>query len=279
MKNNKWIILWYFLAIITLCFLSIHWVWWRFLTTNEWLSPLLVVFLRFFWWVIILSLFLIFFSKKSDFKTLFYSEKSLLKSKNFWLSSIFFFFTLISFNFWTKLTSASDVILIQSLAPIIVLILTVIYYPKKSKNYNFKTIFFITVIASIGSSLLLSDHSLIAKNSLDTKIYWDIISFFAMAFFAFFNFYYVELRKEFENSNWLIITASFLFVWLILSIPFLLIYYNQLFDISEKWIIFIMLISFGSTWIAYLTRFLAGKYLSAVTLILMFNIVWFTTMW
>jgi len=275
--KKKSIIIWYLLAFITLIFLSLHWVWWRFLTTNEVLNPMLVVFLRFFWWVLILLLFVPFFSSKKDFTKLFKSKNNLFKNKNLWLSSFFFFLTLVSFNFWTQLTSASNVVLIQSLAPIIVLIITLIYYPK-NHSYNFRKIFFISVIASIGSSLLVSDNSLLWDTSNNNKLLWDIIAFFAMIFFAFFNFFYVELRKDFKKENWLIITTSFLSIWLLLSIPALIIFYESLFNLSNTALIFIWLISFGSTWIAYLTRFLAWNYLSAINLILIFNIVWLTTM-
>jgi ABC-type transport system involved in cytochrome c biogenesis permease subunit len=49
------------------------------------------------------------------------------------------------------------------MAPIIVAITTMLYYPKKSSNYNFRKIFFVSVIASIGSSLLVSDNSLLSQ--------------------------------------------------------------------------------------------------------------------
>lgn len=277
-KNNfKLKTYWYLLAFITLIFLSVHWLWWRVLTTDEALNPMLVVFLRFFWGFLFLILFLPLFTKKWDFTKLFKWKNKIFKNKNFWFSSIFFFFTLITFNFATSFTSASNVVLIQSMAPIIVALTTLIYYPKGSSNYNFRKIFFISVIASIGSTLLVSDNSLLNQSG-NNKIIWDLLAFFSMIFFAFFNFFYVELRKDFDKGNWLIITSSFLFVWLILSSPILIFYYESLFTLSQTAIYFILLISAWSTWIAYFTRFLAGRYLSAITLILIFNIVWITTM-
>jgi len=50
------------------------------------------------------------------------------------------------------------------MAPIIVALTTLIYYPKGSSNYNFRKIFFISVIASIGSTLLVSDNSLLNQS-------------------------------------------------------------------------------------------------------------------
>ena len=269
---------WYLLAFVTLIFLSVHWVWWRFLTADEGLSPFLVVFLRFFLWFLFLAFFMPFFAKKKDFKQLFTWKNKLLKNKNFWLSSIFFFLNLITFVFALKYTSASNTILIESMSPIIVVLITFIYYPKISSNYNFRKIFFVTVIASIGSSLLVSDNSLLNNSIENHKLMWDIMAFITMIFFAFFSFFYVELRKDFDKANWLIITASFLLVWAILSLPAFFIYYDSLFDLSQTAINFIFLISFGSTWLAYFTWFLAGRYLSAITLILIFNIVGLTTM-
>jgi len=270
-------IYWYLLAFVTLIFLSIHWVWWRFLTTDEALNPFLVVFLRFLWWFLFLSLFLPLFTKKWDFKKLFKWKNKLFKNKNFWLSSIFFFLNLITFTFALEYTSASNTLLIESLAPIIVIIITLLYYPKESSNFNFRKIFFVSIIASIGSSLLVSDNSLLTQ-WWNNKLIWDFFAFTTMILFAFFSFFYVELRKDFENANWLIITSSFLFIWLALSSPALIFYYDSLFNISQTGLIFIWLISAWSTWLAYFTRFLAGRYLSAITLILIFNIVWLTTM-
>lgn len=275
-NNSKWKIYGFLLAFVTLIFLSVHWVGWRFLTTDEGLNPFLVVFLRFFLWFVFLIIFIPLFTKKKDFKLLFKWKNKLFKNKNFWLSSIFFFLTLFTFNSATEYTSASNVVLIQSMAPIIVAIITMLYYPKDTSNYNFRKIFFVSVIASIGSTLLVSDNSLLS--AWNHKIWWDLWAFAAMIFFAFFNFFYVELRKDFDKANWLIITSSFLFIGLILSLPALFLYYNSLFTLSQTWIFFTFLIWFGSTWLAYFTRFLAGRYLTALTLILIFNIVGLTTM-
>jgi len=276
MKNKK--IIWYLLAFVTLIFLSVHWVWWRFLTADEGLSPFLVVFLRFFLWFLFLVIFMPIFTKKKDFTKLFNWKNKLLNNKNFWLSAIFFFINLITFVYALKYTSASNTILIESMSPIIVLLITLVYYPNISSNYNFRKIFFITVIASIGSSLLVSDNSLLNNSIWNNKIFWDIMAFITMIFFALFSFFYVELRKDFDKANWLIITSAFLLVWAILSLPALIIYYDSLFNLSQTAINFIFLISFGSTWLAYFTWFLAWRYLTAITLILIFNIVGLTTM-
>jgi len=274
MKKN-WKIIWYTLAFIALSFFSIHSVWLRYLSTDEWLNPFFLVFLRFLWWVLFLSIFIPFISKRNDFIKLFKKEKNILKNKNFWLSSIFLFLNLILFIFWTKLSSASNVMLIESLSTIIVWILTVAYYWKK--NYSYRTIFYITLVATIGTSMLFSDNSLLSSNSWNNKILGDIFAFIAMIFFAIFSFFYVELRRDFKEANWLLITILFLSVWLILSSPSVLFFYNDIFNISITGAIFIMLVSFGSTWIAYLTWFLAGRYLSAIMLAILFNIVWIST--
>jgi len=276
MKIN-WKVVWYILAFIAISFFSLNWIWWRFLTSDEGLNPLLILFIRFLWWIIILSLFIPFFSKKNDFKKLFKWENKLHKSKTFWLSSIFFFFTILFFIFWMKFSSASNVVLIQSLAPILVAILTLYLNPEFSKKYNYRKIFFISVIASIWSSLLVSDNSLNNRADNSLKIVWDLLAFFSMIFFAFFSYYYVELKKEYNKSNWLIVTLAFLFVWLILSLPSIFFSYKDLLNVSELWYYFMAIISFWSTWLAYLAWFSAWKHLSALTMVVIFNIVWLKT--
>ena len=198
------------------------------------------------------------------------------KNKNFWLSWIFFFFTIFFFLFWMKFSSASNIVLIQSLSPILVAILILFFHPERSK-YNYRKIFFISIVASIWSSLLVSDNSFNNNIDKNVKMIWDGMAFLSMIFFAFFSYYYVELKKEYNKWNWLIITISFLFVGLFLSIPSIFFNSINLFEISSTWYFFMCIISFWATWLAYLAWFTAWKYLSALTLVVIFNIVWLTT--
>lgn len=275
--KNKWIILWYILALIAVFFLSLNGIGWRFLTTDEWLNPILVVFLRFFLGALLLLFFLLFFSKKQDFVQLLKSKKPLQKSKNFWFSGIFLFLVVLTFILWLKYSSASNIVLIQSLSPILVALITIIFYPGFRQKYNYRKIFFIAIIASIWSSLLVSDNSLTIISDNNLKFLWDLLAFASMVFFALFSYYYVELKKEFDNSNWLVITFFFLCIWLLLSLPSLFFFYTQLFSISLIWLYFIWIIWFASTWLAYLLWFYAGKHLSALTLVVIYNLVWLLT--
>jgi len=272
MKKN-WKIIWYTLAFIAIIFFTFHALWWRVLTTDEGINPIFVVFLRLVWGVFILILFLPFVTKKGDFKKLFNKNNNILKNKNFWISSVFLAVNLVLFVAWTEYSSASNVMLIEALSPIVVWLISFAYF--KNKNYSNRMLFFIIIFATIGTSLLFSDNSLLNSNSWSSKVFWDILAFIWMIFFAIFSFFYVELRKDFKDTNGLIITIMFLSVWMIITSP-ALIYYNDLMNISETGLIFLALVSFWWTWISYLTWFLAWEYLSAIVLAMLFNLVWLT---
>ena len=274
-NNSRLKIYWYLLALTTLIFFSFNGVWWRFLTNEEWLDITFVVFLRFLWWFSFLLFFILFFTKKEDIKKV--KESNILKDKLFWTASISMFFTILFFVWWVKFTSATNVSLIQSLAPILVALLTLYYYPKNNKNINYRKIFFVLIIASIGSSLLLSDKSLLSLTTWWDKYFWDFYAFCSMVSFSVFLFFNVELRKKYKKYNWLIINTLSLLVWLILSSPSIIFYYENVLLMSNTATIYLIITSFGATWIAYLTWFLAWRYLSAIVLAVLFNIVWIFT--
>ena len=267
----------YIFAAITITFLTFNWLGGRFLTTDQWLNAFLVVFLRFWGGVLFLLLLLPFFSKKKEISDIFFGKIPLLKNKTFWIASVALFFTLVFFIWWTQFSTWANTVLIQSLTPIIVALLTVWLHPQAKTEFSFRKIIFIVVGASVGSTLLLSDTSLLSVNGGDLKLYGDISAFISMIFFAIFTFFYVDLKRQYEWFNGLVITVAFLWIGLVLSSPAVILYYESLSNLTSTWIIFALLISIGSTGIAYLTWFYAWKYLNALMLSLLFNIVAVTT--
>ncbi len=262
----------FILAFIAIFFFSFSALWARFLTTDEALNPVFLVFLRYIGGILGLLLFLPFVIKKKEIKEIFSKKRNILKNKNFWLSSIFLFLNLVFFIAGTKLSSASNVMLIEALSPIIVGLISLIYFWNKiGKSY--KTIFYLLLFSTIGSSLLFSDNSFIWDGIWKSKSVGDAFAFIWMIFFAIFSFFYVELRKDFKDVNGVIITLLFLLVGAILSFPSIFFFYRSFFEMTTNWYLVLALVSFGSTGIAYLTWFLAWKYLSAILLAMLFNLV------
>lgn len=269
-------IYWYLLAFVTLILFSFNGVWWRFLTNEEWLDVTFVVFLRLLWWILFLLFFIIFFTKKSELeKTII--KSNILKDKIFWITSVSIFFTILFFVWWVKFTSATNVSLIQSLAPIIVALLTLYFYPTQNKKLNYRKIFFVLILASIWSSLLLSDKSLLNISIWNEKYFWDFYAFCSMLSFSVFLFFNVELRKKYNKYNWIIITTLSLLIWLILCSPSLIFYYQNILWFSDTAILYLIITSFWATWLAYLSWFYAWRYLTAIVLAVLFNTVWIFT--
>ena len=86
-----------------------------------------------------------------------------------------------------------------------------------------------------------------------------------------------SILQYLKNNFILLITSFTLLLWWIITLPFFIYSYWSLFPLTEIKINLILLISIWSTWIAFLCRFLAAKYFSAILLAFLTNIIWVTT--
>ncbi len=274
MINNKKII-WYWLAFVSLFFWSIHAVIIRYLVFENDISPISISFLRFFiWWLFLLIISYIFY-KKSNFDKILKEEK--IYKKDYFLLPVFFLtFNFIVFHWWLEYTLASNSILIEALSPVLVVLITMFFFMNKINNINnLKRIFMIVILWSVWSTLIVAN--LWNDWILQNKLIWDMLEFVAMIFFAFFIVFNHELRFKTKDYPWIIITWLLLLFWSFLILPFAMFNMSSLFDISLKDFYLILLLSIWSTWLSYLFRFLASKYLNVITLALLFNVVWITT--
>ena len=266
---------WFTLAGIAIAFWSVHAIIIRYLIFDNNIPPHFISFIRFFIWWLVLFIISLFVVKKLYFIN-FYKKDKIYKNKTFLWSVVFLCLNFIFFHYWLKYTIASDSILLETMSPIVAVILTYLLFPNRIKNiYNIKKLFIAVIIWSVWSSLVISNPVDIINVS--DKIFWDILQFLAMFFFAWFLVFNSELKKTTENVNWLLTTANGLLIWALLVSPLLLFSNIDFASFSVNNLILISIISIWSTWILYLCWFLAAKYLSVITLALLFNITWITT--
>ena len=273
MKKN-WKIMSYILLIIAIILFSVHSVAMRYLIVDLKMSAWLVFFLRFFLWWLFLAIIATVVFWNQDYKKLITKNK-ILKDKIFWINSISLFFTSFLFIFALKFTSASNWMLLATMSPILVVIFSMIFIKKSNidKKHN-KKIFLVVIITVIWSSLLFNDYSF---NQNKLKLLWDTLAFLSAISLAITDIYNVELRRKYKDFNWIHITSLTLLTTWIIALPFLLIYYNDIFPLTDIKLYLIALISIFSTWIGYLFWFLIAKRFSAIFLSVATNILWVTT--
>lgn len=272
-KNGK--LLGYILALVAVFFWSLHALSIRHLVVYEEVSPFLLVFFRFFFWWLFLMLFCLAFVNKTDLKR--FSDDKIFKDKFFILSVVFLVFTFIAFHGWLEYTFASDGMLLQSFYTVFVFIITLALFSHRLwEASNLRKLLIIIIAWSIWSSLILTNPP---SEWMDRawKTLWDILELISTVFLASYTVFNSELRKKFHSHNWLLITTAFLSVAAIVSLPFFIFNIDSLFPINNTKVLLIALISFWSTWIAYLLWFYAFKYLSAISMAIIFNITWIMT--
>lgn len=272
--NNK--MKWYIYAFISIALWSIHAVIIRYLVSDYWMSPFLIGFLRFFlWWIFLIFISIIFykFSPKKLKKDL----TIILKEKTLWLSSIFLFLNFLVFHLGLKYTFASNGIIIEALSPALVIILTLLFFSNRIKK-DFSVIrkmFFVTFFATVWIALLIN-NTWTTLNS-EYKAIWDLLAFLAMIFFAFFIIFNSALRNKLNDINWILIT----WVWLTIGALFMFLFtiwdFNELNNLDQKQVYLILLLCIWSTWILYLSWFMAARYINHITLSILVNIIWITT--
>ena len=282
MNIDNWKIKWYLLAFISIVFFSVHAVTIRHLVFDNGMDPVLIAFLRLFiWWLFLLIILLIFFDKSKFLQLL--NDKKLYNNKHVFYSVIFLSLNFIAFHIWLKYTLASDSILLETLAPVLVVLITIFLFWQQYYNLQqLKKIFLVVIIASVWSSLLIANNPNIIWTDYSNKIFWDLLEFLAMIFFAFFLVFFSQLRKSLPKENGLYLTTIVLLLSALLILPLSLLSFSQTWIntfelLDSESIILILLISIWSTWILYLCWFLASNYLNVITLAILFNITWLTT--
>lgn len=274
----KGTIIWFILALVAILFWSIHSIAIRYMINDLGMSSMALLFLRYFTWTLFLVVLVLFITKKKEVKEIFNKNNNILKNKNFWITSLSIFATSLFLHLSLKYTSASIWMILLTMSPTLVVLYTMKFFQYKLKKYiSIRKIFFTVLITSIWSALLINDYSFIKTNPWNYKHLWDFLAALAAISWALFDIYIVELRKDYKKTNGLIITSMYLWVWAIISLPIWLFFINTIFPLNMIKVWLIWLIWFWATWIAYLLRFLAARYLNAIILSILANILWVTT--
>ena len=275
MKNK---IIWFTLASIALFFWSVHSISIRYMINELWMSSMSVLFLRYFVWTIFLTFFMLIIVKKKEIKNVFRWKNNILKNKNFWFTSLSLITASILLHLSLKYTSASIWMILLTMSPTLVVLYTMMFFKEKLNKYiSIRKIFFTVLITSIGSALLINDYSFVKEDGSNYKMIWDLFAAIATIARSLFNIYIVELRKDYKNYNWLLITTLYLGVWAIISLPIWIYFFNTILPLTIEKSLLILLVWAWSIWIAYFTRFLSSKYLNSIILSILWNILWVTT--
>ena len=271
-------ILGFLFAFITLSIFSIDTVAMKILLTDTEISSVWLSFLRYFLASLFLGIiYIIFFyiKDKKNVKILLF-KKNILKDKIFWWTILSMLFSITLFHYGLEFTSASNSVLIQTLSPVILMLLILFFFPHQlSKNLKTRKIFIIVITASLWSSVLLSGS--ILDFWLSSKIYGDIVQFLSMILFWAFLLFNSELRNKYKNYNPIFITSLLFTCASFILLPFWFSYLITILDLSVYHLLLLLFVSIWSTAIAYLSWFLAAKYISSLTLGLLINIIWVTT--
>lgn len=239
---------------------------------NEGVDPFMIADLRLFIGSATLGLLLAIFgaaTKTSPFPRIHYS-------KFFWLVTLSLVANFLLFHKGLKFTIASDAILLEAFAPVMVLIITMIFFQERMKHFErnptaLTQALKIVIVGSIGSALLLlNDPKDLVMNS-DNKIIGDLIEFFAMFAWALVLLGMHEYQKrEDGKSSILAMTAQFLFIAGILLAVF--VPWTQLPQITNEQWMWIFVLGVCSTGFSYILWNIASRYLDIFPLITLFNL-------
>ncbi len=276
--NKK--VIWFLLISIPIFFWSTHAVSMKYLIHTFEMSPMLITFYRFFlgglsllWAYLILNIWK--WSIKKDFREL----KIILLDKALWFSSIALFLNFVTFNYGLKYTLATNSILIESLFPLVVFFLWIVFYKKylKVSWINRRKVFFTLIFASIWSGLLVMNKGL-SLSGEDYKILGDFLAFLSMISIAFFVIYNFILSKKYEKFNGLLISSVGLFMGMIFSFPFVFNEILEIFLYSKEQLLILLFLWIWSTGIAYICWFFVPKFLNHITMSIFVNIIGITTL-
>jgi len=176
---------------------------------------------------------------------------------------------LFLFHLGLNYTSGSHAILIETFAPVFVLLLGLILLPNRFrslyKSNKLKSLFFIIILGSIGSSLILLDKESLMSDHFATG---DALVAASTIFFAIFFLTTAEIRKRDTINSIQLMILSFIGVGLIL-LPFInignLMILNQM-----QWILIAIIAIFGTALPFILWNF-ASLHLKIIPLSVVFN--------
>lgn len=203
------------------------------------------------------------------------TEKPFLYNKFFWLGvaglSLNFFF----FHLGLQYTIASNAILLEAFAPVVVLLLVILFLPQRlggmARNPSMlKKVLLLVLAGSIGSSLLIVNQPKHALLQPELKLTGDLIEFGAMFFFALYLLSAHEYQQRSSSQSPLKVTAHYLFFCGLLMIPF--IPWKELAGYTTLQWFWIFILGIFSTNISYVLWQTATKFLDVVPLALLFSL-------
>lgn len=238
---------------------------------HDGVNPFLIGDLRLFIGSAVLSLFVIgigIFRKKN--------LQAFTSSKFFWIITVSLALNFILFHKGLEFTIASDAVLLEAFAPVMVILITMLFLPKSVEHLLRhpgipQKILQIVVIGSVGSSLLLINEPTGSFLKPNAKLIGDLIEFAAMGAWALVLLGIHEFQKQSGEQAVLASTANFLFIAGLILAPF--VPWKELAGISYTQWLWILGLGVFSTGFAYVLWHKASKYLDLVPLITIFNLV------
>lgn len=234
------------------------------------LDPFLIGDLRLYIGAAVLSLIMLLwnFSKQKPFPRIHYSSF-------FWLISVSLGINFLLFHKGLEYTIASDAVLLEAFSPVMVLIIVMLFLPKRIGHLlNHpglpQKILRIVVIGSIGSSLLLINDQKDMLSSHNLKMIGDGLEFLAMFAWALVLLAMHEYQQREKDSSILAATAQFLLCAAIIITPFAS--WSQFGSITQSQWMLIAILGILPTAGSYVLWHIASKYLDVFPLITLFNL-------
>ncbi len=208
------------------------------------------------------------FKKQSPFEKIPYG-------KFFWLAVCGLAINFFLFHVGLKFTIASDAILLESLSPVIVLLLIIFFLPERVSHLQkegsmLRKILFIFLAGAVGTSLLLINDPRDLLIRHDLKLRGDLLEFSAMFFFALFMLGSHEFQNRNQHISPIKITSHFFFFTGLFLAPF--VPWNFLSALTATQWIWILVLSIFSTSASYLLWQTATKYLNILPLVILFSL-------
>lgn len=197
-------------------------------------------------------------------------------SKFFWIITASLATNFLLFHKGLAYTTATDAILLEAFAPVMVLVLIILLIPKRVEHLIKherlpQLVLRIVVIGSIGSSILFINDPKDLLTEFNSKVFGDLIEFAAMFAWALVLLGMHEYQHREKDQNTLAVTSQFLFFAALLVAPF--VPWKELILLSQTQMIWISVLGVFSTGFSYLLWHIASKYLDILPLMTIFNFV------
>lgn len=204
------------------------------------------------------------------------SAGSIVYSKLFWMISVSLAVNFILFQLGLKFTIASDAVLLEAFAPVMVLILAMIFFRSRVAHLvrsgeTIQRVFNLVIIGSIGSSLLLINDPKDILSANENKLWGDLIEFLGMFAWALFLIGIHEYHDRYKNLSPLAVSVNIFIVGALILLPFTEV--RQIMQLNgEQWL-WLGFLGIFSTGIAYVLWHEASKRLDILPLMTIFNLV------